>query len=97
MPRRESRLAHRCAGSRITSIEHDTRGQNTQELSREQRRLLRRIYNGRTVPILMEGNAFLTFKQASRYLQSLVGEARDTAYAEMKRQAASGWPGHPQD
>ncbi|HQS96742.1 MAG: hypothetical protein B7Y31_08080 [Novosphingobium sp. 16-62-11] len=55
-------------------------------LSRPQRRLLRRIYNGRTVPIMVDGAAFLTFRQASQYLQSLSPEARDAAYAAMKDQ-----------
>lgn len=55
-------------------------------LSRPQRRLLRRIYNGRTVPIVADGKEFLTFKDASRYLQALEPVARDAAYAEMKLQ-----------
>lgn len=55
-------------------------------LSRPQRRLLRRIYNGRTVPIVADGREFLTFKDASRYLQTLEPEARDAVYAEMKLQ-----------
>lgn len=55
-------------------------------LSRPQRRLLRRIYNGRTVPIVADGREFLTFKDANRYLLSLGPEARDAAYAEMKLQ-----------
>lgn len=56
-------------------------------LSRTQRRLLRRIYNGRTVPIVADGRPFLTFKEASRYLQSLSPEAREAAYVHMKEQA----------
>ncbi|WP_232493048.1 hypothetical protein [Novosphingobium kaempferiae] len=56
-------------------------------LSRPQRRLLRRIYNGRTEPIVVEGLAFLTYKEASRYLLTLTEEAREAAYQEMKRQA----------
>jgi len=61
--------------------------ENDQLLIRSQRRLLRRIYNGRTVPIMDDGRAFLTFKDARQYLQSLTPEARDAAYAEMKAQA----------
>jgi len=61
--------------------------ENDQLLIRSQRRLLRRIYNGRTVPIMADGRAFLTFKDARQYLQSLTPEARDAAYAEMKAQA----------
>ena len=53
-------------------------------LSRPQRRLLRRIFNGRTVPISADGRPFLTYKDASLYLQSLAPEARDAAYAELK-------------
>lgn len=56
-------------------------------LSRPQRRLLRRIYNGRTEPIVVEGQAFLTYKEASRHLLSLTEDAREAAYQEMKRQA----------
>ena len=56
-------------------------------LSRSQRRALRRIYNGRTVPIIADGRSFLTFKDARHYLQSLAREARDTAYAEMRAKA----------
>jgi hypothetical protein len=58
-----------------------------QVLSRAQRRLLRRIYNGRSVPIMADGRPFLTFKDARQYLQSLTQEARDAAYAEMRSQA----------
>ncbi|MFT4055291.1 MAG: hypothetical protein QM681_12360 [Novosphingobium sp.] len=56
-------------------------------LTRPQRRLLRRLYNGRTEPIIADGRPFLTYKEASRYLLSLDTEAREAAYLEMKRQA----------
>lgn len=56
-------------------------------LTRPQRRLLRRIYNGRTVPIVVDEMPFLTFKEASRYLLTLSPEARETAYGEMRKQA----------
>jgi hypothetical protein len=56
-------------------------------LTRTQKRFLRRIYNGRLVPIIVDGRPFLTYKDASRYLQSLDLQARDAAYAEMKEQA----------
>ncbi|WP_295636018.1 hypothetical protein [Novosphingobium sp.] len=52
--------------------------------------MLRRIYNGRTVPIIVDGRAFLTYKEASRYLLSLAPEARDKAYADMRSGAANG-------
>jgi hypothetical protein len=58
-----------------------------QSLSRSQRRLLRRIYNGRSVPIIADGKPFLTYRGASKYLQSLTPQARDAAYAEMKEMA----------
>jgi hypothetical protein len=61
--------------------------ENDNLLSRSQRRLLRRIYNGRSVPIIVDGRPFLTYKEASRYLQSIEGEARESAYAQMKEQA----------
>lgn len=53
-------------------------------LERAQRRLLRRIYNGRSTPIIADGRSFLTYADASRYLLSLPPEARESAYAEMK-------------
>lgn len=56
-------------------------------LSRAQNRLLRRIYNGRTIPIFVDGKAFLTFKDAGRYLRALAPDDRDRACAEMKEQA----------
>lgn len=56
--------------------------------SRPQRRLLRRIYNGRTVPIMADGKPFLTFKDANRYLQSLPPETREAVYLEMKAAAS---------
>lgn len=58
-------------------------------LTRTQNRLLRRIYNGRSVPIVADGKAFLTYRDASQYLRSLGPQARDAAYAEMKKQAKS--------
>lgn len=61
--------------------EHDA------DLTRAQNRLLRRIYNGRSVPLVVDGRPFLTFRDASRYLRSLAPEARDATYAEMKEQA----------
>lgn len=56
-------------------------------LTRAQNRLLRRIYNGRSVPIVVEGRPFLTFRDARQYLRSLPPEACQAAYAEMKVQA----------
>jgi hypothetical protein len=61
-----------------------------QSLGRTQRRLLRRIYNGRTVPIIADGRPFLTFQEASRYLLSLTPEARDKAYEDMRSGAGMG-------
>jgi len=61
--------------------------EDDQLLSRSQRRSLRRIYNGRSVPIIADGRDFLTFKDARDYLQSLAPEARDAAYAEMRERA----------
>lgn len=62
-------------------------GEAEAALSRPQRRLLRRIYNGRTVPIVVDGQPFLTFREASRYLLTLAPDVRDAAYLEMRRQA----------
>lgn len=58
-------------------------------LDRAQRRLLRRIYNGRTVPIVVDGRPFLTYKEARQYLATLAPDDRDRACAEMKDQAAA--------
>ncbi|MBX9662002.1 MAG: hypothetical protein K5Q19_01575 [Novosphingobium sp.] len=57
-------------------------------LGRAERRFLRRLFNGRTVPITADGRPFLTYKEASRYLLSLAPEARAQAYAQMKSGAA---------
>ncbi|WP_420143492.1 hypothetical protein [Sphingobium sp.] len=53
-------------------------------LSRPQKRLLKRLYNARTVPVIVDERPFLTYKDACRYLLSLGGDARDAAYAQMK-------------
>lgn len=63
--------------------------ENHPPLTRAQNRFLRRMYNGRSVPVVVDGKAFLTFKEASRYLLSLAPQARDAAYAQMKDQAKS--------
>ena len=57
------------------------------ELSRPQRRLLRRIFNGRTVPLVVDGQPFLTYKEANRHLSALEPDERDVVYALMKGQA----------
>lgn len=59
-------------------------------LDRPQRRLLRRIYNGRTVPIVVDDRPFLTYKEASGYLLSLPDDAREQAYQAMKSGAING-------
>lgn len=59
-------------------------------LARAQKRLLRRVYNGRVVPIVTGGKAFLTYKEACHYLLTLDGSAREAAYDAMKAQAKSG-------
>ena len=56
-------------------------------LSRAQRRALRRIYNGRSVPIVVDGTPFLTFREARGWLQSLPAAERDAACAAMIAQA----------
>ncbi len=58
--------------------------EDSPSLSRPQRRLLCRIYNGRTVPIIADGRPFLTYKDASQYLLSLDPDARNVAYTQMK-------------
>jgi hypothetical protein len=61
--------------------------EDTQVLSRPQRRLLRRVYNGRTEPVMADGKPFLTYRLARDYLEALTPEERDAAYLEMKAQA----------
>lgn len=61
--------------------------QDTPSLTRAQTRLLRRIYNGRSVPIIADGKPFLTYREARHYLLSLDLPARDAAYDVMKSQA----------
>lgn len=53
-------------------------------LTRAQRRLLRRIFNGRTVPIVAAGQSFLTYREANQHLQSLATEPRESLFAELK-------------
>ncbi|WP_245653883.1 hypothetical protein [Novosphingobium rosa] len=48
--------------------------------------MLRRIYNGRTIPIVTDGQPFLTYKAARQYLLALTPEAREAAYLDMKEQ-----------
>ena len=59
-----------------------------QALERAQRRLLRRVYNGRSTPIVIEGTPLRTYREASRYLLSLAPDARESAFAEMRRLGA---------
>lgn len=61
--------------------------EDDQALGRAERRMLRRIYNDRTVPIIAGGRAFLRYKEAALFLQGLEPEERAAAYAEMKTQA----------
>jgi hypothetical protein len=56
------------------------------DLSRPQKRLLKRLFNGRTIPVAVEDHAFLTYRDAARYLLSLAPEPREAAYAVMKAQ-----------
>ncbi|MBV2147204.1 hypothetical protein KRZ98_02725 [Sphingobium sp. AS12] len=59
-------------------------------IGRTQRRLLRRIYNGRTVPITADGKPFLTYKDAVKYLEALDADTREAVYEEMKASAKNG-------
>lgn len=53
-------------------------------LGRTQKRLLRRIYNGRVTPVMVDDKPFLTYKEALRYLEALPQDAMDAAYTAMK-------------
>jgi hypothetical protein len=78
---------------RQTNTRQDWKSAVTEEcnqtLGRTERRLLRRIYNGRTVPIIVDGRPFLTYQEASRYLLSLSPDARTKAYGAMKSGAVN--------
>jgi hypothetical protein len=56
-------------------------------LNRTRKRLLRRMFNGRQVPVIADHRSFMTYKEAVRYLESLTMEAREAAYEEMKAHA----------
>ncbi|TCM21404.1 hypothetical protein EDF56_10168 [Novosphingobium sp. PhB165] len=58
--------------------------ESSQALGRTQKRLLRRVFNGRTVPIVVGGKPFLTYKEALAHLGTLPSEEQDAAYAVMK-------------
>ncbi len=60
------------------------------DLTRPQKRLLKRLYNGRTVPVMADDRSFLTYREALRYLLLLPIDAREAAYAQMKAQARDG-------
>ena len=57
------------------------------DLSRPQKRVLKRLYNARTVPVIADDRPFLTYRDAMRYLLSLPLDKREAAYAQMKAQA----------
>lgn len=56
------------------------------ELTRPQKRVLKRLYNGRTIPVIVEQKPFLTYRDATRFLLALPPDAREAAYAAMKAQ-----------
>lgn len=64
----------------------DAANDQTDDLNRPQKRLLKRLYNARTVPVIADDRPFLSYRDALRYLLSLSGEPREAAYAQMKAQ-----------
>ena len=80
---RDSEIASRLITGWIVTVTQE----QDPSLTRAQRRLLRRIYNARSVPIVVNHTPLLTFKEANRYVLSLATEARDAACAERKTQA----------
>lgn len=64
-----------------------TEPSDDESLSRPQRRLLRRLFNGRTAPVAIDGRLLLTYQDASRYLLALAGETREAAYREIRKNA----------
>lgn len=57
-----------------------------QPLGRAERRYLRRVFHGRVEPLLFQNQPLLTFKDASRFLEALEGEAREAAYVALRSQ-----------
>ena len=74
----------------MNATESDMVEADGDDLSRPQKRLLKRLYNGRTVPVIADERPFLRYKDAARYLLSLDLDARAAAYAQMKAQAKDG-------
>ena len=68
----------------IIEATNDTAPEQAGDLSRPQKRLLKRLYNARTVPVVADDRPFLSYREAARYLLSLDEEARESAYAQMK-------------
>lgn len=56
-------------------------------LARPQRRLLKRVFNGRTAPLVAGGLSFRVYRDAATYLLSLPREDRDAAYETLKAAA----------
>ena len=61
-------------------------GASPDDLTRPQKRFLKRLYNGRTIPVIVERKPFLTYRDATRFLLALPPDAREAAYAVMKAQ-----------
>lgn len=68
----------------IIEATDDTAPEQPGDLSRPQKRLLKRLYNARTVPVMADERPFLTYREAAHYLLKLDGDAREAAYAQMK-------------
>ncbi|MEC3910925.1 hypothetical protein U5A82_10715 [Sphingobium sp. CR2-8] len=75
------------AAPQTPEIEIEAPTEPIHELGRPQKRLLKRLYNARTVPVIADERPFLTYKDALRYLLTLPLDAQDAAYAQMKAQA----------
>ena len=73
----------------MADADADTDG-GEEALARPQRRLLRRIFNGRMEPLLVGDLSFRAYRDAAAYLLSLPLEARDAAYAAIKAAAKAG-------
>lgn len=59
-------------------------------LARPQRRLLKRVFNGRAAPLVVGDMSFRVYRDAAQYLLSLPIEARDAAYETIKAAAKAG-------
>lgn len=55
-----------------------------EKLGRTQRRHLRRIFHGRSKPVLIDDQKLLTYQQVKQFLATRAPDQRDAAYERIK-------------